>query len=117
MPGVTLEQLEAAVEAVVRDVQSKPVEAAHVARAKTRLVADAIYAQDNQASLARWYGAALTTGSSVADVQAWPDRIDAVDAAAMQAAARRWLERRRAVSGFLLPAEVLPPEAEAKAAA
>ena len=34
-------------------------------RAKTALIADAVYAQDNQATLARWYGAALATGQTV----------------------------------------------------
>ena len=37
-------------------------------RAKNRLIADAVYAQDSQATLARWYGAALTTGSTVEQV-------------------------------------------------
>ncbi len=49
-------------------------------RAKTRLVADAIYAQDSQATLARWYGAALATGQTIRDVQEWPERIEAVSA-------------------------------------
>jgi len=31
-------------------------------RAKTRMIADAVYAQDSQVSLARWYGEALATG-------------------------------------------------------
>ncbi len=33
-----------------------------------RLIADAVYAQDNQAALARWYGGALTTGLTVEQV-------------------------------------------------
>ena len=109
-PGVSLEALDAAIEKVLGAARAADIDAAHHARAKTRLVADAIYAQDNQASLARWYGAALATGTSVADVRAWPERIEAVDAAAVKAAACRWLVRRRAVTGFLLPAA---PEAKA----
>jgi zinc protease len=66
-------------------------------------VADAIYAQDNQTSLARWYGAALTTGLSVADIREWPERMDAVTAQDVQKVAAKWLDRRRAVTGFLLP--------------
>ena len=34
--------------------------------------------------MARWYGAALTTGSTVEEVQSWPDRIRAVTADAVQ---------------------------------
>jgi zinc protease len=82
---------------------SELVSAEDLARAKTRLIADAVYAQDNQSMLARWYGAALTTGESVEAVQNWPARIDAVTAEDVRAAAAKWLDRRRAVTGFLLP--------------
>ena len=64
-PSVTLPQLEEAIDAVIAEVAEKGVTADELERAKTRLVADAVYAQDNQATLARWYGAALTTGSTV----------------------------------------------------
>ena len=49
-----------------------------VDRAATRLVADAVYAQDNQTSLARWFGAALANGGTVEDVLGWSARIEAV---------------------------------------
>ena len=84
---------------------SKPVEAAELRRAKTRLIADAIYAQDSQSSLARMYGSALATGSTVEDVKTWPDAIEAVDAQAVQQAAKTWLNRHRMVSGYLLKDE------------
>ncbi|MFN3889334.1 MAG: M16 family metallopeptidase [Beijerinckiaceae bacterium] len=108
-PGVTLESLDAAVGKVVARMASEPVSAEDLARAKTRLIADAVYAQDNQAMLARWYGAALTTGETVDAVQNWPARIDAVSAEDVRAAAAKWLDRRRAVTGFLTPQD----EAEA----
>ena len=85
-PGVTLPQLEEAIDAVIDDVVAKGVTADELERAKNRLIADAVYAQDNQATLARWYGAALTTGSTVERVQSWPDRIRAVTADAVRAA-------------------------------
>jgi len=78
------------------------VTAEELDRAKTRLIADAVYAQDNQSTLARWYGAALTTGSTVADVLAWPDRIRAVDAERVRAVARAYLDRVRSVTGYLV---------------
>ena len=101
--GVTLGELDAAVDAVVAEVSTTLADASDLARAKTRLVADAIYAQDNQATLARWYGAALTTGLTAEDVAAWPDGIDAVTAEAVRDAAASWLTKKRAVTGFLLP--------------
>ena len=102
-PEVSLEDLDAAVCAVIADVAAHGVEAGDLARAKTRLIADAVYAQDSQASLARWYGAALTTGTTVEDVRQWPARIDAVTAQGVRGACARWLDARRAVTGFLLP--------------
>ena len=102
--GTSLESLDAAMDRVITGIIADGVPADHLARAKTRLVADAIYAQDNQSALARWYGAALTTGLQVADVQAWPDRIEAVTVEAVQAAARTSLDSRRAVTGHLLQA-------------
>ena len=63
-PGVTLPKLEDAIDAVIDDVVANGVTPDEVERAKNRLIADAIYAQDSQATMARWYGAALTTGST-----------------------------------------------------
>ncbi|MCA0320614.1 MAG: insulinase family protein, partial [Proteobacteria bacterium] len=102
--GVSLEQLDAAMDAIIDAVKRDGVAARDLARSKTRLIADAIYAQDNQASLARWYGSSLTTGMSIADIAAWPDRIEAVTSEDVKRAAL-WLTKNRAVTGFLLPAE------------
>ncbi|MBV8664716.1 MAG: insulinase family protein [Hyphomicrobiales bacterium] len=104
-PGVTLPVLDAAVDRILAAFLAEGVDAAALDRAKTRLVADAVYAQDNQAMLARWYGAALTTGQTIRDVQEWPARIEAVSAEEVIAAGRKWLEKRRAVTGYLLPPE------------
>jgi zinc protease len=51
------------------------------------------------------YGAALTTGSAVEDLQAWPGRIRAVTRAAVEAAARRHLDLDRAVTAELVRGE------------
>ena len=102
----SLEVLDAAVEEVIAQRRrARSAEAEDLARAKTRLIADAVYAQDNQATLARWYGAALTTGLTADDVAQWPDKIDAVSAEAVRDAAATWLTKRRSVTGFLLPEE------------
>lgn len=102
-PETELEAIDAAVGKVIAETIAKGVNEADLARAKTRLIADAIYAQDNQTALARVYGSALTTGESVEDVQDWPNRIDAVSAENVRAACAKWLDKRRAVTGFLLP--------------
>ena len=101
-PGTTLQQMEEGIDAVIAEISDKGVTADELERAKNRLIADAVYAQDSQSTLARWYGAALTTGGTVAQVQSWPDRIRAVSAEAVQAAARQWFDKRRSVTGYLI---------------
>jgi len=107
-PGMSLRQLEDGMDAVLTDVIDHGITIEELDRAKTRLIADAVYAQDNQATLARWYGAALATGATVDMVRTWPDRIRAVTAEAVQQAARTWLDRRRSVTGYLVKS--LQPE-------
>jgi zinc protease len=76
------------------------------------MVADAVYARDNQLSMARWYGTTLTTGGTVNDVRKWPERIRAVTAEEVQDAARHWLDKRRSVTGYLV--KDTSPQAEKK---
>jgi len=102
-PGVSLEQLDGEFDRVIAEVAEHGVSEEDLARAKTRLVADAIYAQDNQATLGRWYGSSLATGQTVEEVLNWPQEIEKVTAADILKAAR-WLDKRRCVTGFLLPA-------------
>jgi zinc protease len=101
-PGVTLQQVESEIDAVIAQIIDRGVTPEELERTKTRLIADAVYAQDNQATMARWYGAALTTGATVNDVRSWTDRIRAVTAEQVQAAAKQWLEKQRSVTGHLI---------------
>jgi len=107
-PGTSLHEVEDGIDAVLADAIDHGITADELDRAKNRLIADAVYAQDNQAALARWYGAALATGETVDMVRTWPDRIRAVTAADVQQAARNWLDRRRSVTGYLVKS--LQPE-------
>jgi zinc protease len=101
-PGTSLLQIEEAIDAVLAEVIDKGVTAEELERSKNRMVADAIYAQDNHRTLAQWYGAALMTGSTVEKVRGWTDRIRAVSGDAVRDAARRWLDKRRSVTGYLV---------------
>jgi zinc protease len=103
-----LRQVEDGIDAVLADVIEHGVTADELDSAKNRLIAEAVYAQDNQATLARWYGAAIACGQTVDMVQAWPDHIRAVTADTVQAVARQWLDRRRSVTGYLV--QSLKPE-------
>ncbi|MFP6730524.1 MAG: pitrilysin family protein [Alphaproteobacteria bacterium] len=104
-PGVDLGQLEAAVEAEVAALLTEGVSDDEVARVTARMVRGAIYARESLGTAARIFGAALTSGITVADVEAWPDRIAAVTAAGVMAAARAVLKPETSVTGLLLPAE------------
>jgi zinc protease len=109
-PGVTLQQLEQAVDAVIDSVIANGVTAAELDRAKSRLIADSVYAHDSQATMARWYGSALASGMTVDMVQSWPDRIRAVTAETVQAAAKAWLDKRHSATGYLVGAPAQPEE-------
>jgi zinc protease len=102
--GIDLRTIEKAVETVIADLQNG-IDPKELERAKTRLVADAVYARDSQATLARIYGATLAVGGSLADVQAWPQIIEGVTAAEVIAAAKERLSPRVAVTGYLLKDE------------
>jgi len=101
-PETSLPQLEQAIDAVLADVVENGVSAEELERSKNRLIADAVYANDNQRTLAQWYGASLATGATVDQVRTWPDRIRLVNADAVRDAARRWLDKRRSVTGYLV---------------
>jgi zinc protease len=101
-PGVSLPALEQAIDAVIDDIVASGVTADEVERAKNRLLAEVVYAHDNQSTMARWFGAALTTGSTVEAVLGWPDRLRAVTAETVNAAAKAWLDKRGSVTGYLV---------------
>ena len=102
-PGVSLEVVERAVDAVIAGFLSNSPAPADLARVKTQLIAGAIYQRDSQYSLASAYGQALAIGLTVADVQSWPKRIDSVTASNVRTAAVSSLIRREAVTLFLKP--------------
>jgi zinc protease len=101
-PGVEFSQIEQVIDRVISDVGQNAVPAEDLERVKTQLIAEAIYAQDNQATLARWYGGALTTGLNIEDIRSWPDRIRAVTAEQVREAAQKWLDKKRSVTGYLI---------------
>jgi zinc protease len=102
LPGVPFAIVESAMDAVIAEIADHGVTTDEFERAKTRLMADAVYAEDNQATMARWYGQALTSGETVEQVASWPKRLRAVSREAVQTAARTWLDKRRSVTGYLV---------------
>ncbi len=103
--GVTLEQLEAAIDEVVADFLREGPTASELARAKSSLAAAAVYARDSQESLANIYGASIAQGESIEDVVSWADDIEAVTREEAMAMARATLDINLSVTGWLLPPE------------
>jgi zinc protease len=103
-PGIALERLDDAIEAVIREHSANGFEPADIERAKKRLMASALYARDSQMSLSQWYGRSMCIGMTLEAIEAWPERIAAVTAEDLLRALRS-LDRATCVSGRLLQSD------------
>ncbi len=109
--GVTLAEIEAVVDTVIAEfIKTGPTEE-ELARAKTVIIAAEIFAQDSQQSLANAYGAALSSGLTLEQIQGWTDRVEAVTAEDVRKAAEAYLKPERSATGWLQkPAPVVEAE-------
>ena len=110
-PGVTFTQVEQVIDDVIADIQQNGIRSEDLERVKTQLIAETVYAQDNQATLARWYGGAMTTGLSIQDIRNWPERIRAVTAEQVRDVVQKWFDKNRSVTGYLIK-DATPKHAE-----
>ncbi len=101
--GVSLDQLEKAADDVISAMMAAPPANDEFARAKTKLVANAIYSRDSQGAMAHTYGVALSIGLTIKDVEDWPKRIQAVRVDDVRKAAQNYLHKEQSVTGWLLP--------------
>jgi len=101
---VPLSKLEEAIDLEIARLLKDGVTAEEVSRAKNQLVSSSDYARDSLRRGAMAIGTALTTGQTVADVEAWPERIGAVTPQQVNAAARLVFNVVNSVTGALLPA-------------
>lgn len=101
----TLEQVEKAIDAELAKVIADGVTEDEVEKAKKRYIRSMIFARDDQSGMARIYGSALTTGSTVEDVANWTDKIREVTPQQVQEVAKKYLNEHRSVAGYLLPKE------------
>jgi zinc protease len=104
VPGGDVEALERALDTVLAQVLEGGITEAELNRAKNGLLASIVYARDDLSSGPRILGTALTTGLGIEDVESWPDEVERATAEAVMAAARAVLDKRRSVTGLLLPA-------------
>jgi len=89
----------------IADFLEAPIDEARMDSIRTQLRASEIYAQDDVAGIARRYGAALTQGLTVQDVQDWPDVLQAVTAEDVKRVARQVLNRDQAVTGWVVSSQ------------
>jgi zinc protease len=102
-PGVSVADLEAAVDGELHRLVRDGVGADEVRRAKERMQSASVYARDSVSGPANIIGAGLAIGQSLDDIEAWPDRIGMVTVAEVEAAARALLVERNSATGVLLP--------------
>ena len=100
---VSMDDLEKAVEAEIAKFIKNGVSERELKRAKVRMQAEAVYARDSLSGGARSLGSSLAVGIPVSEVEAWPDRIEAVTLVQVSDAARATFDERRSVTGLLLP--------------
>ncbi|MEL7130933.1 MAG: pitrilysin family protein [Pseudomonadota bacterium] len=101
VPGISLEEAEEAMDATLTQFLEDGVDPEQLERIKYQLRASQIYERDNVDSIARRYGAALSVGLSIEDVQAWPDILQAVTEEDIMDAARKVFDRNASVTGWL----------------
>lgn len=109
--GVTPEKLEAAIDAEIKLLISKGVTESELARAKTLLKADTIYAREGLESMGYIVGWLRATGLPASYFNEWPKRVDAVTAEEVQAAAKAVLVDKESITGVLLPETEAKPDA------
>lgn len=109
-PGVPVEDLREALDEALADAVEDGFSDAEVADAIRRLRADVVFLRDNPERAANTVGRMLVTGSTVEDIEAWPDRIAAVTPEQVAAVARLVLRDAARVTGILIPAADVPAE-------
>lgn len=101
--GVEAKKLETALSEELTKLAAGGLDAKMVAAAKDRLKRSAIFARDSLMMPGYAFGMALTTGGTVADVEEWPERIDAVSVDAVNLALRDLAASPRSLVAMLLP--------------
>jgi len=101
--GATVEDIEKAIDGEIDDLLKNGVTDQEVTDAKRRMEISAVKSRDSLNGAAQFVATRIATGSSLADIQAWPDKIKEVTAADVLAAAKAVLVPNRSVTGMLLP--------------
>lgn len=101
-PGTEFPAIEDAIAREIGTLLAQGITADELQRSVQSMEAAAIYARDDLSTGARVLGAALTSGQTVEDVEAWPDRIAQVTQKSVLDAAAHVLRISNSVSARLL---------------
>jgi zinc protease len=101
--GDRVDGVETAIDAEIALLLKDGVTEDEVKRAQNSMIASAVYARDSLRAAPNVIGRALTTGGTIADVESWPERIRAVTAAEVNAAAKMLFVAKNSVTSVLLP--------------
>lgn len=101
--GVSLQEAENAMDAAIAAFLEEGIDPDRMDALRTQLRASEIYARDNVDGLARRYGAALTSGLTVQDVQDWPEVLQSVTEQDVLDVAGRVLNRDQSVTMWIIP--------------
>ncbi len=101
-PETSLEEAEAAVDAIIAEFLETGPDPDQLERIKTQIYASEIYAMDETARLARRYGVGLTIGLTVEDIADWPTILSAVTAEDVMDVAREVFVIENSVTGYLM---------------
>jgi zinc protease len=96
-------KLESAIDAELRGFLERGISATELEGAKKTLAAGAVYARDSLRAAPNILGRALSTGRTIEEVEAWPDRVKAVTVEDVNNAIRAVLSEKRSVTSMLLP--------------
>jgi zinc protease len=100
-PGVTLIRVEEAADAVIEELVTGGVTAEELARAKTGLISDDVYARDDPFQTVYRLGIWLMAGGTPAGFETWVDQVKAVTQDDVQRVARQYLQRSSSTTGLL----------------
>jgi zinc protease len=109
--GQDIRALKTALDDQLRSVIKDGVTDQEVRDAISRMRTQVIYSRDSLSGPAMIFGQALTTGSTIDDIEYWDYDIQTVTAAQIQDAAKKYMNpddaaRRAPVTGYLLPADI-----------
>lgn len=109
----TLGELESEMKAELEAIIKDGVTETELEQARNRFLKSVIFARDSQSGMARIYGANLSVGQTIEDIQGWPEKIKKVTAEQVQDVAKRYLSAQKTVTSYLLPPDMDPKTAKA----